>query len=526
MKSLRPQPSPHAPRQFDRRTFLATGLTAVGVAGTGWASGIVRQSVPFSSPPFALGVASGDPSPSGVVLWTRLAPDPLNGGGMPDDNVAVHWEVALDERFGQVVQTGTEVAVPMTGHTVHVEVEGLDADRWYWYRFTAGGESSRVGRTRTLPEAGADIDRLRFAFASCQHWEQGYFTAYRHMAQEDLDLVFHLGDYIYEYEGREGRVRQHTGDEIELLAEYRNRYALYRTDPDLQTAHALFPWVVTWDDHEVDNNYAADVSEEEGLPAELFLRRRLEAYQAYYEHMPLRQSSLPVGARMQLYRAFTYGDLASFLVLDTRQYRSDQPCGDRVKPVCPGVLDPAATLLGPEQEAWLRDRLIASGSTWNVIPQQVMMARVDLRSGDEEAVGMDVWGGYEVERRRLMEFLAARRPSNPIVLTGDIHTNWVNDLKVDYTDPSSPAVATEFVGTSISSGGDGSDTRLSTEGILAENPAVKFYNSQRGYVSCDVTPGQWLSHYHVLDYVSRPDSPISTRASFVVLDGRPGAEVT
>ena len=526
MKSLRPQLPPHGRRLFDRRTFLATGLTAVGVAGTGWASGIVRQSIPFSAPPFALGVASGDPTPDGVVLWTRLAPDPLNGGGMPEENVAVHWEVALDERFGRVVQSGTEVAVPVTGHTVHVEVGGLDADRWYWYRFMTGAETSRVGRTRTLPEAGAGIDRLRFAFASCQHWEQGYFTAYRHMAEEDLDIVFHLGDYIYEYEGREGRVRQHTGDEIELLAEYRNRYALYRTDPDLQTAHALFPWVVTWDDHEVDNNYAADVSEEEGLPAELFLRRRAEAYQAYYEHMPLRRSSLPVGARMQLYRAFTYGDLASFAVLDTRQYRSDQPCGDRVKPVCPGVLDPAATLLGEDQEAWLQAQLINSTSHWNVIPQQVMMARVDLRAGDEEAVGMDVWGGYEVQRRRLMEFLAARRPSNPVVLTGDIHTNWVNDLKVDYTDPAAPVVATEFVGTSISSGGDGSDTRESTEGVLAENPAVKFYNSQRGYVSCDVTPGQWLSHYRVLDYVSRPDSPISTRASFVVLDGQPGAEVT
>ena len=414
----------------------------------------------------------------------------------------------------------------MTGHTVHIEVEGLDADRWYWYRFMAGGAVSRVGRTRTLPETGIGIARLRFAFASCQHWEQGYFTAYRHMAEENLDIVFHLGDYIYEYEGREGRVRKHTGDEIELLADYRNRYALYRTDPDLQTAHALYPWIVTWDDHEVDNNYAADVSEEVGLPAELFLRRRAEAYQAYYEHMPLRRSSLPVGARMQLFRGFTYGDLASFFVLDTRQYRSDQPCGDRVKPVCPGVLDPAATLLGPDQEAWLRDGLNASSSRWNVIPQQVMMTRVDVASGDEEEVAMDKWGGYEVERRRVMEFLSARRPSNPVVLTGDIHTNWVNDLKVDYLDALAPTVATEFVGTSISSGGDGSDTRESTEGILAENPAVKFYNSQRGYVSCDVTPGQWLSHYRVLDYVTRPNSPISTRASFVVLDGRPGAELT
>jgi alkaline phosphatase D len=344
------------------------------------------------------------------------------------------------------------------------------------------------------------------------------------MLEDDLDLVFHLGDYIYEYDGRDGRARKHTGDEIELLQDYRNRYALYRMDPDLQAAHARFPFVVTWDDHEVDNNYAGDTSEEEGFAAELFLRRRAEAYQAYFEHMPLRRSSIPAGPRMQLYRQFSYGDLASFFVLDTRQYRTDQPCGDGRKAACDEVMAADATMLGEIQEQWLVDGLDRSSSRWNVLPQQVMMARVDSGTGGAERISMDQWAGYEAPRRRLMEFLATRRPENPVVLTGDIHTNWVNDLKVDYADEASPVVGTEFVGTSISSGGDGADVRDGTAAILSQNPWVRFFNNQRGYVRCAITPQTWTADYRVLEYVTHQGSPIATRASFVVEDGRPGAQ--
>jgi len=280
---------------------------------------------------------------------------------------------------------------------------------------------------------------------------------------------------------------------------------------------------VTWDDHEVDNNYAANISED-GLPSELFLRRRAVAYQAYYEHMPLRRSSLPQGSQMQLYRDFRWGSLASFFVLDTRQYRTDQPCGDQSGPVCNGMLDPNATPLGNTQEQWLLNGLDQSMARWNVIPQQIMMARVDRLPGDDEMFGMDIWSGYEVARRRLMDFLATRQPANPIVLTGDIHTNWVNDLQVDYHDDNAQIVATEFVGTSISSSGDGSDTRDSTAGMLSENPWVKFFNAQRGYVRCTVTEEQCVADYQVLEYVTRRGSPISTRASFVVENGRPGAQ--
>ena len=507
-------------RRLDRRDLLTGGLALLGLGAAHRASG---RSL-FQPSVFPLGVASGDPSPDGVVLWTRLALEPLQGGGMPPEDVEVVWEVARDERMADVVQRGTTLASAALGHSVHVEVDGLEPGRWYWYRFRTGVDESTVGRTRTLPAPGAPADRLRFAFASCQHYEQGYYTAYRHMIEDDLDLVFHLGDYIYEYEGREGRVRMHTGDEIELLDDYRNRYALYRSDPDLQAAHAAFPWVVTWDDHEVDNNYANDVSEEEGLPAELLLRRRAAAYQAYYEHMPLRRASLPNGPDLQLYRAFDWGDLASFHVLDTRQFRTDQPCGDRRGVACDGIFDPAATLLGETQERWLMDGLDGSTARWNVIPQQIMMARIDFTPGAGESYAMDVWAGYEVARRRLMEFLATRQPSNPVVLTGDIHSNWVTDLKVDYGDPAAPVVGTEFVGTSISSSGDGADTLDTTAALLAENPWIRFYNGQRGYVRCDLTAERCRADYQVLEYVTRPGSPISTRASFLVEDGRPGAQ--
>jgi alkaline phosphatase D len=204
----------------------------------------------FAAYPFSLGVASGDPRPDGVVLWTRLAPDPLRGGGMPGEPAEVEWVIAADEAMGRVVQRGREVAAPQLAHSVHVEVEGLEPERWYWYRFRAGGELSPVGRTRTTAAAGAANRRLRFGFCSCNHYEQGYYTAYRHMAEEELELVFHLGDYIYEYEGREDRVRMHTYREIDTIDDYRNRYALYKADPDFQAVHAVAPFVVTWDDHE------------------------------------------------------------------------------------------------------------------------------------------------------------------------------------------------------------------------------------------------------------------------------------
>lgn len=506
-----------------RRSFLAGGLALCGLASAHRrAAALLAQPIPFTAFPFTLGVASGDPSPDGVVIWTRLAPDPTNGGGMPPMAVEVNWEVALDDRLSNVVMRGRASALPEWAHSVHVDVEGLMPDRWYWYRFRVGDTLSPVGRTRTLPRAGAAVERLRFAFASCQQYEMGHFTAFRHMATEDLSVIFHLGDYIYEGARAAGRVREHLGPEIMTLEDYRNRHAQYKTDPDLQAAHASFPFIMTWDDHEVDNNYAGPLHERND-PVDAFLQRRTAGYQAYYEHMPLRVGSVPRGPWLQLYRRFSYGRLASFFVLDTRQYRTDQPCEDGVKAPCSGVFDEKATLLGNEQERWLFEGVSGSKTRWNVMPQQVMMAPIDRAEGSEQRFAMDQWGGYDAARRRLMQFLSRRRLSNPVVLTGDVHSNWVNDLKVDLFDPRSPVVATEFVGTSITSGGDGVDQPPELSMILSENPFVKFHNQQRGYVVCEITPKTMRADFRVVEYVSRPGAPLQTRASFIVEDGRPGA---
>ena len=477
----------------------------------------------FRTDPFTLGVASGDPNATGMVLWTRLAPDPLNGGGMGEAAVEVSWRVAEDEKLSKVVKKGKAVATPNLGHSVHVEVEGLRADRWYWYRFQAGNYSSPIGRTRTMPAAGASASKLNFAFASCQHWEAGWWTAYEHMAQEELDLVVHLGDYIYEGPERTTGVRKHTGPEIATLTQYRNRHALYKTDPNLQRVHRMFPWIVTWDDHEVDNNYAGEVAEDKQTRAEL-LERRSNAYQAYYESMPLRLSSLPKGSALQLYRALDYGGLARFTVLDTRQYRTDQPCGDGNKAACAGVFHPQATILGAAQRDWLFQTLDRSPARWNVIAQQVLMARLDLATQEEETFSMDQWSGYEADRRRVLEFLGTRKPTNPIVITGDIHSNWVVDLKADWKEEKSAVLGTEFVGTSISSGGDGSEERPNTTAQYRRNPHLKWYNSRRGYVRCQVTAEQYRADYRVVPFVTRPGAAVETRSSWTVENGHTGVQ--
>ena len=506
--------------ELRRRAFLArTGqYLALTAASPFFALGQPR----FEANPFSLGVASGDPTEDGVVLWTRLAPDPLNGGGMPTERVEVAWEIAKDEGMTQIAKRGKAQASPDLAHSVHVEVRGLEPGRPYWYRFRTGEYTSIVGRTRTAPDPRKPLAKLSFAFASCQHYETGYFTAYRHMMQEDIDLIVHLGDYIYEGAAQQNRVRQHRGAELSALSDYRNRYALYRLDPDLQKAHALFPWIVTWDDHEVDNNYANDKAED-GTPRQAFLERRANAYQAYYEHMPLRRASIPKGSSMLLYRRLAFGNLAEFSVLDTRQYRDDQPCGDGNKPQCPEALLPNSTIMGAEQERWLFDGLRRSRARWNIIAQQVMMAKVDRKAGPGELYAMDQWNGYEAARNRVLQFLNQQKPSNPVVITGDIHSNWVADLKLNFADTSSPTVGTEFVGTSITSGGDGADTTSAVQAYLPENPHVHLYNSQRGYVRCSITPERWQSDYRVLPFVSKPDAPVQTRASFVVESGRAGA---
>ena len=502
-----------------RRRFLSlAALQALALR-----SGAQRRKPRFQTNPFTLGVASGDPSATGFVLWTRLATEPLANGGLDDEEIDVRWEVAADAGFRRIVKAGTAVADSRLAHSVHVEVDGLEPDRWYYYRFAAGDDESGAGRARTTPAPDSSPQSMTFAFASCQHFETGYYTAFEHLAKENPDLVFHLGDYIYEGAATP-RVRAHQGGELHTLADYRNRYALYRTDADLQAAHAACPWAVTWDDHEVDNNYAASVSEQPDVAPADFLERRASAYQAYYEHMPLRSSQMPSGSSMLLYRAIPYGRLARFAVLDTRQYRTDQPCGDRTKPPCAGMSAPGASLLGERQREWLFGTLGGSDANWNVLAQQIMMAKVDRTPGDDETYSMDQWPGYEQARDRLLRHIRESRVRNPVVLTGDIHSNWVNDLLEDFEDLSSPVVATEFVGTSISSGGDGGPNAGYAEGVMRDNPFVKLHNAQRGYVTCELTPRLCTARFRVLASVTRRGAPRDTLAEFVVEDGRPGAQ--
>ncbi len=505
---------------------MLTALAAGRVLG---ATQTLREYPNFTAYPFQLGVASGDPEADGFVLWTRLAPQPLNGGGMPPEPVLVHWQVAEDEAMTKVVASGKEVATPDWGHSVHVEVTGLKPDRWYWYQFKAGREVSPRGRTRTLErpdKAAAETSLLKIAFASCQHFEAGYYTAYEHMLAESPDLVFHLGDYIYEGSEKDAGVRRHIGPEIQTLEDYRNRHAQYKTDPALQAMHHAAPWVVTWDDHEVDNNYAGETPEEKGMvDREIFLKRRAAAYQAYYEHMPLRAACVPKGPGMKLYRSVRHGSLVDFHVLDTRQYRTDQPYGDGMKAPGPDVLRPDGTMMGQIQRDWLMGELKRSHATWNVLAQQVMMARVDFAPGNEVECSMDQWPGYEAERRALLRAFSDLKVSNPVVLTGDIHSHWANDLVTDFDQPDSKVVGTEFVCTSITSAGDGADYRPGFPRFSVENPFVKYHSARRGYVSCTIGEKSWRSDFRTVDYVTRPGSALSTPASFVVENGGTGMQL-
>jgi alkaline phosphatase D len=508
-----------------RRDFLAQ-LSAFSLSLAGIPRLPVLLRPRFVANPFSLGVASGDPAPQGVVLWTRLAPDPLNGGGMPREAVNVRWEIATDEAMQSVVKRGTTTARPDLGHSVHVEVDGLRPSAWYWYRFDAGGESSPIGRTRTAPAANAMPDRYRFAFVSCQHYETGYYTAYEHLAKEDVELIAHLGDYIYEYSNNPSAappvVRSHQAFEPTTLEQYRNRYALYKSDPALQAAHAAFPWVVTWDDHEVENNYVGGVSQD-NVPRAEFLVRRAAAYQAYYEHQPLRKASIPKGPDMLLYRTVGAGQLARFHVLDTRQYRSDQACGDGLKPACPEWSDTTRVVLGDRQERWLTRGVDESRTRWNVLAQQIAFARVpDPARPDVNA--MDPWSGYPAARDRLLSWMTARQQKNFVVITGDIHASFVMDVTRDALRPEgSPTIATEFIGTSISSGRDGSDRWASLDRYETTVPNMKYHSARRGYVRCELTPDRWTSEYRIVPYVTRPGAAVSTDVTYVVENGRPGA---
>ncbi|HEY0680787.1 MAG TPA: alkaline phosphatase D family protein [Steroidobacter sp.] len=511
------------------RRALVAGL---GLSGAALLSPPRLRAQGFDVTPFQLGVASGDPSPDGFVIWTRLAPSPLEPhGGMPARPVDVAWEVASDERFRDVVARGTAVAHPMLAHSVHVEVSGLAADRSYWYRFSAFGERSYVGRSRTTPVAGAPVRSLRFGVAGCHHYEEGYFHAFRALAEADLDFLFHYGDYIYEYptapplrilrEVPFSPVRLHLGGETFSLDDYRQRYAQYRTDPDLQRAHAATPWFVTFDDHEISNNWAAD-RDEKGTAPEIFALRRTAAFQAWYEHMPVRRSSFPGRDGVRMYRGTSWGDLVSANFLDTRQYRSDQACGDGDKVLCREARAPERTMLGTEQERWLIDRLSRSTARWNLIAQQVLMMDLDLSRSEavtQRLTSMDTWGGYPAARERLFGVLQERKIANTVVLSGDAHQHFAGDV---LRTPDGAPVAAEFLVSSATSGGDGLGAFPGNAEILRRNPSLRMLEDRRGYGICNVTHESWTTELISLSHVISTQTPSSRVAQFMVEPGRPG----
>ncbi len=517
----------------DRRQWLQLAATAAVSAACPWLPRAAHAQRRWAFDPFSLGVASGSPAPDGMVLWTRLLAPGL-WDSLGDDPVPVRWEVAHDEAFSRIAARGDVLATPQLAHSVHAEVQGLAPDRWYFYRFIAGGIASPVGRTRTLPAPEALVTRLRLAYASCQRWEHGYYAAYRHMRQEQLDFVLFLGDYIYEYPNATAAVRNFpTLGLVHTLQEYRQRHALHRGDPALQAMHAACPWLVTWDDHEVQNDYAG-VQGGDGRPFGLngsgdFAARRAAAYQAYWEHMPLRASTLmralsPLEVR--LYGRWRFGRLADLLLLDSRQYRDRQACATPARPAglrqpeaCPELLAPSRSLLGASQEQWL-DQAFAQGSGgWTVVGQQSLFGKRDNRPGPGESLWNDGWDGYGPARRRVTDLVQKHRRAvgNPILLGGDVHENWVGHLKADYDRPDSAILGAEFCGTSITSrAGDG----VHLPQKLAENPHFIFADAdRRGYGVCEFTPAGLTTTLRTVDDVGDPQSGISTLARFVVRAG-------
>lgn len=520
---------------LDRRRLLKLATaTAAGLGWPRWTSSIPR----LSGDPFALGVASGCPTADSVVLWTRLSlptPDPR---GAP----TVGWELAHDEAFRRGVRRGRTLAPAELGHAVHVEVAGLDPDRWYFYRFFHGEAVSPIGRTRSFPAAAAGVTRLRLAFASCQRWEHGYFAAYRHMRADDPDAVVFLGDYIYEYPGSGNPIRPAPGRWAVSLEDYRARYALYKSDPDLQAMHAACPWLPIWDDHEVQNDYAGLHSGESGPPGTVvdFLARRAAAYQAYYEHMPVPAASLVRslaglfdprrGGALRIYRRLDFGRLASIYLLDDRQYRDPHACteegsaGSRsLDPAdCPVWTAPGRSMLGAEQEQWLEQAFSQGSPGWNVLAQQTLFGQMDRRPGPGQILWSDGWDGYGAARRRLTDSLQRHAVANPVILGGDVHQNWVGHVKADYAVPESPAVGVEFCGTSISSRAAPS---AQVAERLAENPHYVFANAQRrGYGLAEFTPRKLRVSLRVVDDATRPDASVETLARFAVEAGRPVLE--
>jgi alkaline phosphatase D len=508
--------------ELDRRTVLRAAPRATA-----------------ASTAFAHGVASGDPLPDGVLLWTRVTPVPeARPGSGIGPVIQVRWEVAADPAFARPVAVGEVSTGPDRDHTVKVEVRGLTPATTYWYRFGHAGAWSVTGRTATAPAADADVARLRLGVVSCSNWEAGYFAAYRHLAaRAGLDLVLHLGDYLYEYGNGQfaagGRVVRavEPAHEVTTLADYRIRHALYKSDPDLQALHATVPWVITWDDHEVANDQWSGGAENHDPATEGAWSARLAASrQAYAEWMPVR-----LGADGSIFRRIRLGRLAELAMLDLRSYRSKQASGTAVD-------DPARTITGATQMAWLKDGLAASTARWKLVGNPDMISRLDVGAlpawllgplakllgipSNGYAVNVDQWDGYTADRNALVNHLRARGIRDVVFLTGDIHTSWATELTTRETLLSPTAV--EFVVPSVTSDNvndflrvpAGTVSPFGASLIRGTNPHVRWTELDgHGYGVLEVRPdGCRMDWYHLNDRTRR-DSGVRWVAGFSVAAG-------
>jgi alkaline phosphatase D len=486
----------------------------------------------WKSQPFSLGVASGAPRPDAVLLWTRVAPDLTQDSWLdPQQTLPLQYELFSDSGLRQQVRQGEVLVHAAQAWSAHVPIGGLQAGRSYWYRFRCGDAVSMVGSTRTAPPVQADVRQLRIALASCQHWEQGQFAAHREMAAQSLDFVLFVGDYIYETSSASYTIRRHGSPAPESLADYRQRHALYKSDPALQANHAAHPWVLMWDDHEVVNDYAND-HDPAYTEAAVFLKRRAAAYQAYFEHMPvwLGPDAATGGASMRLYDQMVWGQLAELWTLDCRQYRHPQACrdpykgGGRVVTGCDELADPARSMLGLSQEQWLTQGLVRSQRQWKIVAQATQISSTVLNAplpGAAKAVYTDAWDGYPEARRRLLQTVADAGLQNVLVLGGDVHQNVAANLRLIPDDPHSPIVASEIVGTSITSRGMGENLLAR---IRAEHPDIVHARSdERGYTRLLVTPQELQCEFRTTAHpVRSADAPLSTQAQVRIEAGRPG----
>jgi alkaline phosphatase D len=475
----------------------------------------------WRSNPFTLGVASGQPRPDSVVLWTRLLPDDEDEAARPA--CAVRYEIYGDAALRRRVMQGEVVTDASRAFSVHVHAQGLAPQRDYWYRFSCGDARSPVGRTRTAPAPDAQLQRLRFALASCQNYEHGFYAAHREIAGRELDFVLFVGDYIYESSSANPEMRRHGAPIPHTLEAYRARHALYKRDADLQAAHAAHPWILTWDDHEVVNDYAADRDPAYTEPA-LFLARRAAAYRAYFEHMPL--ALPPQGAAMRIHDRYAWGSLAELWTLDCRQYRSHHACADPAhdsgRPVigCGELADPARTMLGAEQSRWFSQGLADSKRQWKLFGQSTQMSPTALDTPQGRQTWTDGWDGYAEARRQLFRGIADAGVKDVVALGGDVHRHVAANLRMRPNDPDSPVVASEFVGGSISSRGA---SQAAMARMRRDNPdVVHARGDERGYALMEVTPEAMHCEFRATAYPVRADASFHAQARFEVEAGRAG----